>query len=516
MPKLPLPFALNRSPIARQYSVLQNLLRAAKDTSFGRAYDFQKILTHFSRYSFQETDLLTALQKHYAQQVPFHSYEQMYTSWWRKVYEEGEENVCWAGKTRYFSLSSGTSSGRSKRLPLSDTMMYHMRWMSLKQWMSLLLCPSFLRIFPSTTMVVLMGNSQGVQGRCEGDISSLLARKCPSFLRFFIQLSHQTSSFSWNDKLEEIVSRAPSIRVSTIIGTTSWIQVLLSRVMERYGVRTIHDIWPDLRFCIHGGVPLEPYRHFFDRITAFPLHFLDVYLASEGFIAYQQAFSDTAMTLAWDAGIFYEFVPFDEHHVDAQGRILPTAKSMGLEKVEIGKPYALIISTCSGAWRYILNDVISFTALEPVPKLRIVGRCQDMMSVCGEHLSLSNMDCAVAKMSARMNFCVKEYTLMAMDKGGFFTHIWYMGVQEEDIASLCEKRAAHCLDEELLALNMDYATLRKTILSPPQVVFVEAAYFYVWMRKHIGWGAQKKFPRILKGKRACSWGQLLKEKQVLS
>ena len=244
-----------------------------------------------------------------------------------------------------------------------------------------------------------------------------------------------------------------------MVGVPAWIQILLERIIEYHKVEHIHEIWPNLRVYVHGGVSLDPYRKGFEKLLGRPIYYIETYLASEGFIAYQAFPKRRSMRLVLNNGIFYEFVPFDEKNFNALGEISADAETLQIDEVEEGKEYALILSSCAGAWRYLIGDVIKFVSIEE-SEIVITGRTKHFLSLCGEHLSVDNMNKAIELVSNEMNIDVKEFTVAGIPYGNLFAHQWYLGTDRVVDKKLLKER----LDFYLKALNDDYAVERSAAL----------------------------------------------------
>ena len=274
--------------------------------------------------------------------------------------------------------------------------------------------------------------------------------------------------------------------------------------MAHYKVKTIHDIWPNLGVMAHGGVSFEPYKKSFEKILSHPIIYIDTYLASEGFIAFQQRPDTKAMKLILDNGIFFEFVPFNEDNFDAEGNMNPQPHTLMIDEVEEGKDYALLLSTCAGAWRYLIGDVIKFTSVTE-SEIVISGRTKHYISLCGEHLSVENMNQAVEQVSEEFNISIKEFAVAGVPHGSLFAHQWYIGTDDE----VDEEKLRVRIDENLKLLNDDYAVERTAALRDVYVKVLPTSAFYEWMKLKGKIGGQHKFPRVLKKAVYEEWEQFL-------
>jgi hypothetical protein len=294
-----------------------------------------------------------------------------------------------------------------------------------------------------------------------------------------------------------------------VCGVPAWVQILFEKIVAHYKVKTIHDIWPNLRIYVSGGVAISPYVSSFEKLTKKPLIFIDTYLASEGYIAYQDN-QDIGgpMKLVTDNGIYFEFVPFTEENFDEEGNLKENPQTLTINQVDEDKEYALLLSTCAGAWRYLIGDVIKFTSVDDA-EILIAGRTKHFLSLCGEHLSVDNMNKALSLAATEMNIEINEYCVCGIKYQGLFAHKWYVSADEKiDTAVLKEK-----IDEHLKILNDDYRVERIAALKD---IFVETLPhqhfidFLVKTKRKVG--PQTKFPRVLKGKVLHDWEDFLKEK----
>jgi hypothetical protein len=257
---------------------------------------------------------------------------------------------------------------------------------------------------------------------------------------------------------------------------------------------------------VHGGVSFEPYKHGFERLLAKPLIYMETYLASEGFLAFQALPNSRSMRLVLNNGIFHEFVPFNEENFDSNGDILPHAKTLKIDEIEEEVDYALLISTCAGAWRYLIGDVIRFASKEE-SEIYITGRTKHFLSLCGEHLSMDNMNRAVELVSEEMNLNIKEFTVLGLPHGSLFMHHWYIGTDDK----VDQNTLLHQLDEKLKLLNDDYVVERKHALKEIKLTVLSPSVFYNWLKSKGKEGGQNKFPRVLKGDHAKQWVEYLRE-----
>jgi hypothetical protein len=312
----------------------------------------------------------------------------------------------------------------------------------------------------------------------------------------------------WDKKLNEIARKAPGWDVSILVGVPAWIQIMLERIIDYNDLENIHEIWPNLMCYVHSGVSYEPYRAGFKKLFGKKVVDIDTYLASEGFIAFADRPDTKGMRMLLSNGIYYEFVHFDEHHFDENGDMLPGVRTYHIGEVEEGKPYALLLTTCAGAWRYLIGDVVQFTSKER-SEIIIVGRTKHYLSLTGEHLSVDNMNRAIELVSEELGVDVREFTVAGIPYDGLFAHQWYIGSDDKVDANLFREK----LDQHLKELNDDYAIERTSALKEVFIDILPTETFIEWMRKQGKLGGQHKFPRVLKKQQLEDWLQFLNEKK---
>ncbi|MEZ4908293.1 MAG: GH3 auxin-responsive promoter family protein [Saprospiraceae bacterium] len=482
-----------------QVKTLKKLLKQAKNTKFGIDNKFSEILN--------SNNLIESFQKN----VPIYNYESMYKAYWVKTIE-GASDVTWPGRIKYFALTSGTSEAASKKIPVSKAMIKYIRKVSLIQTMTLSkynLKPSFFQ-----KSVLMLGGSTKLTkiGKgFEGDLSGILAGNLPAWFKNFYKPGAKISQIKdWNEKLEILAEKAPQWDVAACAGVPSWYQILFKKIIEKNNLNTIHDIWPDFAFFTHGGVSFEPYKSSFEKLLGKKIHYLETYLASEGFFAIQTDESKK-MQLVTGNGVFYEFIPFNEDNFDSDGNILQDPVVLDINHVEENIDYALLVSTCAGAWRYIIGDTIRFVDKSD-NQIVITGRVKHFISLCGEHLSVENMNSAIRLTGEELGISIYEYTITGLPHDNLFSHKWYLGV--DDIDSLDNISIANILDKHLSILNDDYAVERKAALKEVFVDIIPVQWFYDWMKIHNKEGGQNKFPRVLKTNQITEWEKFIHNKRM--
>lgn len=484
------------SPKRQQINVLKKLLKKARHTQFGQQYRFDDILN--SRHP----------GKKFQELVPTFDYNRIYADWWHKTLE-GETDVCWPGKIKYFALSSGTSEAASKYIPITNDLMRGNRIAMIKHLLTLRSYEN-LPVRSLGKGWLMLGGSTDLQkgpGYYAGDLSGITAKKVPFWFSPFYKPGKKIArTRDWNKKLDYIVNEAPNWDIGFVVGVPAWIQMCMEMIIERYQLKNIHEIWPNLAFFVHGGVSFEPYRHGFEKLLGKPLIYIETYLASEGFIAYQDKQNSHGMKLVTNEHIFLEFVPFDDHNFDAGGNLVPNPRSLMIHEVEEGKDYALLLSTTAGAWRYLIGDTVRFIDKANC-EIIITGRTKHFLSLVGEHLSVDNMNKAVQLVSEELNLSIPEYTVVGEPHGTFFAHHWYVACDDHASADLLRDR----IDAALKELNDDYAVERGSALRDVYLDILPESVFMDFMKSKGKIGGQHKFPRGLKGKMLEDWQQFLRQ-----
>ncbi len=484
------------SPQAYQRHTLRQLLERGQYTSFGKHYGFGDILS-------KEIDFVQAFRS----RVPIHTYSDMHEKWWSRC-QAGEENVSWPGKVKYFALSSGTSESASKHIPVTQDMIKSIKNVGFKQLYSM----ANFKIQPVAFEkgVLMLGGTTSLFEKgeyYEGDMSGISAKNMPRWMSSLLYKPGQRISRKpqWEDRINLIVENASQWDVGIVCGVPAWVQIVLERVIKHYDVKNIHDVWPNLSVYIHGGVSIEPYRHSFQNIWGKPVTFIETYMASEGSFGFQ-ARPNAGIKLVLNTGVFFEFVPFNSANFDDDGNPKPDPETFTISEIKEGIEYAVLLSTCSGAWRYMIGDVIRFTSAAE-HEVAIVGRTKQFLSLCGEHLSVDNMNKAIEMVSNQLNITICEFAVSGMKYDNLFAHQWYIGCDNDVDPDMVKK----LLDETLAQLNDDYSVERTSALKEVFVKVLPADTFIDYLRSKGKAGAMSKFPRVLKGAQLQDWEQYLQK-----
>ncbi len=479
------------SPVESQKDLLQNLLEKAENTEFGKHYNFSGIL--------KENDVRAA----FTEAVPYYDYDIMHEQWWKKQMEEGLPDISWPGKTDHYALSAGTTGKESKRIPVTDDMLDAIRKTSIFQ---ILATTNFN--FPADLFekeIMMLGSTTKLEKsgkHYEGEISGIAAGNIPSWFERYYRPGKKIASIAdWDARVDAIAREARNWDIGAMAGIPSWNELMLKRVIEYNKAKHIHEIWPSLRIFASGGVAFEPYRKSFEKLLGKPITFLDTYLASEGFLAYQsRPNEDMAMRLSTNSGIYFEFVPFSENYIDDKGRVKAGSPSLSLADVETGKEYILIISTVAGAWRYMIGDTIRITDKEKA-EIVITGRTKHFLNVVGSQLSVIQMNNAMRKMEETFGLQIPEFTVAAVRHGDDYFHHWYIGAEGE--ADPEKIRVA--LDQTLKEMNKAYKMARDKALKDILVTLTKPDTFYAWVEENKSKGGQVKVPRVMKEQEFADW-----------
>lgn len=488
-----------RTPERTQKRELKKLLRKSQFTLFGEEYRFTEIIPSRNFVNkFRAT-------------VPVHDYNSIFSRWWNKCLHN-EENVCWPGRVKYFALSSGTSDSSSKHIPVTREMVRAIQKTSVRQIISLANFDIPKEIFEKG--ILMLGGSTHLDqlgSYFEGDLSGITASQLPFWFQHFYKPGKKISrKKDWNSKLDEITLNAKKWDIGIIVGVPAWVQLLMEKVIAFHNVKTIHDVWPNLSIYVHGGVSFDPYKKGFEELLGKPVTYIETYLASEGFVAFQDA-PDSEMRLILNNGIFFEFIPFNNENFNSDGELIRKPKTLLIDEVEEGEEYALLLSNCSGAWRYLIGDTIKFTNKERC-EIKITGRTKHFLSLCGEHLSVDNMNKAIEMVSEEMDINISEFVVSGIRHGSLFAHKWYVGTGNPVDPGELKIR----LDKKLKILNDDYRVERGSALKDIFVEVIPPSIFYKWLEEHGKVGAQNKFPRVMRKEKFENWEQFVSKEKALA
>jgi hypothetical protein len=478
-----------------QAKALKKLLKKARYTEFGQKFRFDEMLMSS-----------TQMAKKFQQLVPIYDYNKLYKDFWHKTLD-GVPDVCWPGRIKYFALSSGTSEAASKYIPITKELIKSNLLTSRRQLYTLTGYHNVnFSALPKGWLI--LGGSTTLQKEATyyaGDLSGIQQKNMPFWFQSVYKPGKKIArEKDWAKKIEEIVEEAPNWDIGFIVGVPAWLQICIEKIIERYNLKDIHEMWPNLSFYVHGGVAIEPYKKGFEKLMGKPLTYIETYLASEGFLAYQSRQHAKGMKLALNNNIFFEFIPFDEKNFDADGNVLDGAKALLINEVEEGKDYALLISTNAGTWRYLIGDTVRFTDLSR-NEIIITGRTRHYLSLVGEHLSVDNMNRAIELASEELNISIPEFTVAGIPYGNFFAHQWYVACDD----AVNAEQLRLCIDQKLKELNDDYIVERRHALKEVFLDVLPLDTFMAFMNSKGKMGGQHKFPRVLKGKMMQDWQAFL-------
>lgn len=480
-----------------QDKVLKKLLETAKHTKFGKFYDFESIL---------ET---SHTQKSFAESVPYFDYNKINEEWWHKLHN-GETDVTWPGNPSYFALSSGTTGKTSKRIPVTNEMIEAIRKAGIKQVFALK--NFYLPADFFEKEIMMLGSSTDFElnnNHLEGEISGISASKIPIWFRGYYKPGEEISQIEdWDERVQRIAEHAKDWDIGALSGIPSWIELMLQKVIEYHKLNTIHDIWPNLQVYTSGGVAFGPYEKSFKALLGKPVTVIDTYLASEGYIATQVRPETDAMQLNTDNGIYFEFVPFKPEYINKDGSLKNEAPALTIDDVELNKGYVLIISTVSGAWRYLIGDTIEFTNVERA-EIKITGRTKFFLNTVGSQLSVNKMDAAIRALEEQFNTTIPEYTICAKRGGdGEFYHYWYLGSELKNADNTAIEKA---LDESLKSANKNYEVARSKALHGVKIKVIPPKRFNDWNERNKKKGGQVKMERVMGEEKFAAWEAFINE-----
>ncbi len=463
-------------PIEVQQETLARIVKRANSTLFGEEHGFKDISSY--------TD--------FKNQIPIRDYDAF------KPYIEkalkGEDSVLFPGDVRWFAKSSGTTSAKSKFIPITRENMEECHFRGGKDALAIYLSNNpDSKLFKGKSLVI--GGSHQISNYNSdsyfGDLSAVLLQNMPFWVHILRTPDLSIALMDeWEEKIEKMAEATIKENVSNIAGVPSWALVLMNRILEMTGASNIHEVWPNLELFMHGGVSFDPYRQQFKAL--FPkssMNYLETYNASEGFFGIQDNPLSNDMLLMLDYGVFFEFIPMSEWDTD-NPRVLP------LEEVELDENYAIVISTSAGLWRYKIGDTVKFTSLKPY-KIKITGRTKHFINAFGEEVIIDNADKALQKASQITKADVAEYTAapIFMKDGKKGAHQWLVefATPPDNLEYFVE-----ILDNTLKANNSDYEAKRykNLALERPELIVIKKGTFYKWMKSNNKLGGQHKVPRL--------------------
>lgn len=461
-----------------QDELFRRLIKEASTTEFGKKYGFG--------------DIETIAQ--YRERVPILTYEKLFPFIERLM--RGEQNILWPTEITWFSKSSGTTNQRSKFIPVSQEALEECHFKGGKDLISI-----YVNNFPDTKLFdgkgLAVGGSHQINeydssdSSSYGDVSAVIMQNLPPWAQFIRTPSLETALMSnWEEKIEKMAVETARVNVTNISGVPTWTALLIQRIVELEKKKNILEIWPNLEVFFHGAVSFKPYRNLFERlIPKESMRYVEIYNASEGFFGIQDQPDSEEMLLMLDYGIFYEFIPVEELEKEHP-------RAIGLGDVELGRNYAMVISTNAGLWRYNIGDTVRFTSISPY-RIRISGRTKHFINAFGEEVIIENADAAINQACLVTQAVIDNFTAapVFLEKGKKGGHEWII---EFKVKPKNPEEFARVLDQTLREINSDYDAKRQHDLAlvAPRINIVRKGTFYDWMKKRGKLGGQNKVPRL--------------------
>ena len=465
-------------PIDVQNELFTKLIQTAKNTAFGKKFGFNEITT----------------LAQYKERVPIQSYEHTFPYIERLM--KGEQNILWPTEVKWFAKSSGTTNARSKFIPVSQEALEDCHFKGGKDLISI-----YVNNYPETKLFTGKGLAIGGSHQINeydpnansyyGDVSAVIMQNLPLWAQFIRTPKLDVALMDkWEEKIEKMAETTSSVNVTNISGVPTWTILLIQKILEIKGKKHILEVWPNLEVFFHGAVAFHPYEALFkSMIPNDKMRYCETYNASEGFFGIQDQSDSDELLLMLDYGIFYEFVPFEE--LDKEN-----PKTISIGEVELGKNYAMIISTNAGLWRYNIGDTVKFTSISPY-RIKISGRTKHFINAFGEELIIENAEMAITRACRATGAIIDNFTAAPIyfnggNKGG---HEWVIEFKKQP-DSLDQFTAL--LDEKLRQINSDYDAKRykNMALQMPIIHCVQEGTFYSWMKKRGKLGGQNKVPRL--------------------
>ncbi len=461
-----------------QEEVFRKLISTAQFTEFGKRYSFDDIVNY----------------EDFKRQVPVHSYEQLFPYIDRLLH--GEQNILWPGEVKWFAKSSGTTNARSKFIPVTQEALDDCHFKGGKDLLSI-----YVNNYPDTHM--FSGKGLAVGGSLQsneydpthsstyGDVSAVIMQNLPPWAEFIRTPSLEVALMNnWEEKIEKLAQETIGVNVTYIAGVPTWTVLLLQHILETQRKNSVLEIWPELEVFFHGAVSFKPYKNLFKAlIPSDQMRYWETFNASEGFFGIQDAKDSEDLLLMLDYGVYYEFIPPEEWDKEYP-------KAIGLSEVEIGKNYAMVISTNAGLWRYNIGDTVKFTSISPY-RIKITGRTRHFMNAFGEEVIIENAEAAITYACEQTGAVIDNFTAapIFLEKSKRGGHEWIIEFKKlpNDL-----KQFTDLLDQNLRKINSDYDAKRAfdIALMAPKIHSVQEGTFYNWMKKRGKLGGQNKVPRL--------------------
>ncbi|WP_343533678.1 GH3 auxin-responsive promoter family protein [Pedobacter sp.] len=463
-------------PLDVQDEWLHTLISSAENTEWGKLYDYKSVLN----------------VQQFKERVPIQNYDTLKPYIERML--QGEQNILWPSEIKWFAKSSGTTSDRSKFIPVSEEALEECHFKGGKDMLSI-----YCNNRPNTQMFtgkgLVLGGSHQINQLCEdihyGDLSAVLIKNLPIWAEYYRTPEMSIALMdNYEEKMDRMAEATIKENVTNISGVPTWTIVLAKKVMEITGAKNLLEVWPNLEAYFHGAVNFGPYRQQFkELIPSAEMYYLETYNASEGFFGIQDQSYSEELLLMLDYGVYYEFLPLENLEDE-------NPKTLSLDQVELHKNYAVIISTNAGLWRYMIGDTIHFTSLYPF-RIKISGRTKHFINAFGEEVIIDNAENALTKACAATNAKIKDYTACPIyfsgDEAGGHEWIIEFEQQPSDFEQFVD-----VLDQTLREVNSDYDAKRfkDMALKRPKVHNAPQNTFYNWMKTRGKLGGQHKVPRL--------------------
>ena len=459
-----------------QQRVLMRLVGMAASTEWGKKYNYSSIRTY----------------EDFKNRLPIQTYEEI------KPYvarlRAGEQKLLWPSEIRWFAKSSGTTNDKSKFLPVSKESLHDTHYRGGQDAVAIYLGQNPESRFFSGKGLILGGSHAPdlmTKHSLVGDLSAILMENLNPLVNYIRVPSKATALMEhFEPKMEAITRETIHANVTNLSGVPSWMLVLIKHILEKTGKQTLEEVWPNLEVFFHGGVAFTPYREQYKEVIRSPkMHYVETYNASEGYFGTQNDPNDPSLLLMIDYGVFYEFIPLED-----VGKDNPRVYS--LEEIEIGKNYAMVISTSAGLWRYMIGDTVKFTNNRPY-KFIITGRTKHFINAFGEELIVDNAEKGLAKACAATGARITDYSAapVFMDEHAKCRHQWLIEFAQmpDDLAKF-----ARILDDTLKEVNSDYEAKRQNdlALQPLEIIVARQGLFHDWLDQKGKLGGQHKIPRL--------------------
>ncbi len=466
-----------------QHQMFMELLEESRKTSFGRDFKLAEVKTI----------------EQYRKRVPLFEYDDIKPYIQRVMH--GEQRVLWPGDITWFAQSSGTTSDKSKYIPVSYEALEECQFRGSRDVLAWYYYHNAdAKLFQGKGLIV--GGSHQVNELAEnsyyGDLSAVMMNNMPFIANFLATPSIDIALLpNWENKMRKMIDSTHAENVTNISGVPSWTMLLLRGILEKTKASCILEVWPNLELYVHGGVNFSPYKEQFSSLVGGDIAYRETYNASEGFFGVQDNANDD-MALMLDYGIFYEFIPMELYGTD-------NPRTLWLDEVEIGKKYAVVLNTNAGLWRYQLGDTIEFTSRNPY-RIRVTGRTKSFINTFGEELMVENAEKAMTIAQQKTGAVVSEFTVgpvyLKDKKSGRHQWLIEFNVEPESL-----ERFVDVLDNELCNANSDYESKRKgnMVLERLEIVICRPKTFYKWLKDKQKLGGQHKIPKL------CSNRKIIEE-----